>query len=50
MGMIFVRPCDYIEDVIKHVNGILNFEGTPDLVDTQKEMMINGKQNLSKIK
>ena len=36
--MTFVRPCDHTEDVIKHVSGILNFEGTTDLVGTQKEM------------
>ena len=29
--MTFVRPCDHTEDVIKHVSGILNFEGTPNL-------------------
>lgn len=39
--MIFVCPCDHMKDVIKHVSGILNFEGTTDLVDTQKGMMIN---------
>lgn len=24
--MIFVRPCDHMKDVIKHVSGTLNFE------------------------
>ncbi len=39
--MTFVCPCDHMEDVIKHVSGILKIEGTPDLVDTQKGMRIN---------
>ena len=40
--MTFVRPCDHMEDVIKHVSGILNFEGTPDLVAERNKEVFYG--------
>ena len=40
--MIFVRLCDYMEDVIKHISDILNFEGTTDLVAERNKEVFYG--------